>query len=409
MKKTLSMLGVAAVTAIALSSCSQEEVLVNNKANEGISFRARIPMASRADITTENLSEFAVTAFYADGTPFFSKQIFSKEMVDDAATGFFTCNTIYFWPTDGSEVNFFASAPKEGPMPNLPHVATITADEFKIENFAVEENIDNQTDFVIAHATGSKADEENGVKLTFEHALAKISVIASSEDENYTFTVKGVKIGSVPFLMQYTYAAVDGEWTHNWELIAAPGQAAIYKDFTWAYDDAITLKPEADSEDNFTAMKAKSFMLIPQALEKWDNQNDRENTAFGAYLGVLIKIENNKNSKIEYPYADGSVAAITEGEYAWVAFPIDSYWESGYHYTYKIDFTNGAGYVAPIPEIGGKPVFGSKIKFTMEVSEWESTDDQTVFGNTDIDTGEMDDPFGDEGGVDEGGEDDPFA
>ncbi|MDE5749914.1 MAG: fimbrillin family protein, partial [Duncaniella sp.] len=67
MKKSLFLLSAAA---LALASCSQEEVLDINTSkvdNNVITFRPRTGKASRSlDITTENLQSFKVLAFKGD-------------------------------------------------------------------------------------------------------------------------------------------------------------------------------------------------------------------------------------------------------------------------------------------------------------------------------------------------------
>ena len=104
-------------------------------------------------------------------------------------------------------------------------------------------------------------------------------------------------------------------------------------------------------------------MIIPQKLTPWDAENDETNEEGGSYIEVLVNIET----------ADGAVVyPTTQGDYGWVAFPLDGELIRGFKYIYKIDFTEGSGYVPPTPDGPSGPVVGDKIQFTHEITSWSN-------------------------------------
>lgn len=416
MKKSIIFL---ALGALALSSCTQDDQpRVTTGASEGITFRARIPVASRGeDITTANLENFTVYAYDTEGTAYFEDVMFNK----DDESGFFNSNDPYFWPTDNSYLSFIAFSPDKRKYNSVPQV---TAAGFHVENFTYMEpeydeatstviygcNIDDTYDFVIARGTGNKLENEtNGVNLTFEHAVSKVSIAATTSDKNYTYKVAGVKLASLPNIFIYDYKADnEGNWTHSWEFFALETSPTSYGNYLWNYDAPITLTEEPAEDEDFANSKMldKSFMIIPYEATSWDRVNDPQNNTFktgeihGGYISVLMRITDNRNNKVVWPYNEG-VEPITEEidgeEYAWVAFPMpEMLFEAGYQYIFTIDFTNGAGYIPPFnSQLAGKPVFGEPIKININVTDWyDDFIDQNISGNTNVDTQGTDDPFG---------------
>ena len=100
MKQKLFFLAVAS---LAMASCSQDESTDINRGN-AIDFRAAL--GTRAvETTTANLDKIIVTAINKTASNYFTDAEFTK---NDA---FFTSTPAYYWPSDGSDLSFYAYSP----------------------------------------------------------------------------------------------------------------------------------------------------------------------------------------------------------------------------------------------------------------------------------------------------------
>ncbi len=338
------------VAALAMASCSKDESTGTNKGN-AIDFR--VAMGTRAsEITTANIQKFNVTALTAAGANFFTDAEFTKN------EQFFTSDPAYFWPSDGSQLSFFAYSPSKD---ELGATVTINSTTKTLADFQPATAIAAQKDFIAATATGSKADEGSGVHLAFGHKLAQIEIKAKNGNEGYVYKVVGVRIGKPVSKATFDFG------TSAWML----GSDKSNYEATYAGSEK-TLTATAAS---LMAAANDNAMLIPQQLTKWDSENDKTNTAAGAYLAVKVQITTAAGARV-YP-------AAAVGDYDWAAIPVDTKWEAGSKYVYTLDFSNGAGFVDPEkpepvdptdPFKPGDPILGSPIKFTVEVTPWTNAD-----------------------------------
>lgn len=91
------------MAALAMASCSKDESTGINNGN-AIDFRAA--MQTRAsETTTANIMNFFVTALDKNNANYFSDAEFTKD------GAFFTSTPAYYWPSDGSNLSFFAYSP----------------------------------------------------------------------------------------------------------------------------------------------------------------------------------------------------------------------------------------------------------------------------------------------------------
>lgn len=152
MKKQLFLVVVAA---LAMASCSKDESTGINNGN-AIDFRAA--MQTRASETTmANITNFFVTALDKNNANYFSDAEFTKD------GAFFTSTPAYYWPSDGSNLSFFAYSPSAA---DLDATVTINSTTKTLADFEPATTIADQKDFITATATGSKTDEAAGVALT---------------------------------------------------------------------------------------------------------------------------------------------------------------------------------------------------------------------------------------------------
>lgn len=348
-----------AMATLVMASCSKNETLDINE-GRGIGFHAMSNAGTRAsEVTNNTLTDFWVTALYNDnGSAYFSDVKFSGSQ-----NNFYTSTPSYNWPS--GELLFHAIYPQKS---DLDGTLTLSKEAQKLENFSVKSSIAAQKDLVYAQATGSKADESTGVSLKFNHMLSQISVEVKSESQVYVYKVKGVVIGQIPSTGSLTDMSAK-----TWSSTLT--NKVIYEDDCPEF----TMNGTYRSVMNTTNGNA---MLIPQTLIAWDVKNDKDNsTNEGAYIGVKIQI-STKDGNCVYP-------RNKDLEYAYACVPINTEWEAGKHYVYKLDFSNGAGYVDPEipvnpdpenpdPDQPGDEILGGGIKFTVSVSEWTPQGGQSI-------------------------------
>lgn len=344
MKKQLFLVVVAA---LAMASCSKDESTGINNGN-AIDFRAA--MQTRAsETTTANITNFFVTALDKNDANYFSDAEFTKD------GAFFTSTPAYYWPSDGSNLSFFAYSPSAA---DLGATVTINSTTKTLADFQPATTIADQKDFITATAMGSKTDEAAGVALTFAHCLAQIEIKAKNTNGGYVYKVQGVRIGQ-PVSQATTFDFGTSAWTLG----------TTKSNYEVTYTSAKTLNATAAS---IMATDGNNAMLIPQQLTAWTPDSDKTNTKKGAYIAVKVNITTTSGARV---YPDASV-----GEYDWVAVPVGTNWVAGQKYVYTLDFSNGAGRVDPEkpdptdpdPFKPGEDVLGSAIKFTVTVTPWTS-------------------------------------
>ncbi len=476
MKKSLFMLSAAALTLASCSQEEVLNVATGGRDANAIAFQAHAGKSTRAaEINTANLTEFNVFGYHGDVddlrglysdnggslsasdlmTDYFGKAVkfsITEEMYDgDNGIGqLFTSEQPYYWPSDFSPLTFMAYAPAELAM---------TANgygEMHLDGFTVKDNIEEQVDLITDCTPGRRdndMEEEYPVMpFWFNHALAKVYVSSAfCEDERYTYQVAGVKLGRVYKKGDYIFNKIDNielseqqadapladhqiisdddHLYHYWK-----ADEASRGDFTVIFDTPVTIGTSATpimnggyNEEAGTLDGKGCFLMIPQQLDctpekEYDaDENVRKYKLDddAAYIALLIRITHDMGEgnadRVVYPYAKGvdQISETIDGvKYAWAAFPVGSLWRAGRYTNYTVDFSKGAGFVAPgsegvdIVEVWGEdpvhknldysPILGGEIRFIEEVFDWNSGTGNTV------------DQINGEGVVDEEAADDPF-
>ena len=365
MKKIIT--SIAILTSIVVISCSKEEI---QNFNEGsvIDFRTTVTRAT--ETTSSNLSNFYVTAITSSGSNYFTDLKFTGEN-----TAYYKSEKDYFWPSDGSNIDFYAYAPSKTDL----DVTSLTIDKTTqaLTSFIPNESITNQKDFIVAKATGNKNDADDGVELIFDHVLSQIELRAYNSNTGYSIKVKGVRIGKVFTTADFSFT--NKIWSNrtnkgNYELI---------------YTDPRPLTDAIDANNSITLMPSANdnAMLIPQEMTAWDSENDKTNTSNGTYFAVLVNIKTAAGAKV---FPKEYTTESEEGAFDWIAVPIAGEWHAGFKYVYNLDLANG-GLIDPekepedpddpddddpdTPSSGttggpGSSVMGGEIKFTRNVDSW---------------------------------------
>lgn len=440
MKKTCFLIGLAA---IGLTSCSQEEVLsVNNSSDNDnvITFRVRSSKPSRAmEFSTNSLDEFMVYGFKGDVDeepviPYFQDGKPIKFTREENGT-LFTSAIPYYYPTDGSWLYFAAYAPADLPMVSFGDRGGI-----KHDNFTVNPDITKQVDIICANGGSNLGKDELGndepdQSLFFEHALTKVYIsTVANQDTRFKYEIMGVRFGNIHNSGDFEYRgdknyygprtpeSINGIFESDGYINDANGTGFYWKPAgeQTGMMDYIFASPVVLDNDNTSATVmtgddtaiagSECFMLIPQRLSESfvDEEGVLTSSTFDAgmsYIAFLVRITNLITNEVIYPYAEG-VEAITQtiGEgadavkYAWAAFPVSSLWVPGSFIDYYVDFSKGAGFVAPgaSADVVLQPILGREIKFYEEVDTWDDGSYTTVEhpGELGVDVGGEEDPFG---------------
>lgn len=323
------------VAALAMASCSKDDSTGIN--NQGSAIDFRVAMGTRAtQMTTPDLEKIFVTAIDKNAANYFTNVEFTK------VGQFFTSTPEYHWPSDGSDLSFFAYAPS---AQDLGATVEISSTAKTLTDFQPATKIAEQKDFITANATGNKTNTV-GVSLVFAHRLAQIEIKAKNTNKNYVYKVTGVRIGQPVSKGTFDFG-----------------------NFTWAlgtdkvkYEVTYTTKKElTDTAASLMETAGDNAMLIPQQLVAWTPDTDKTNANKGAYLSVKVNIATK----------DGAQIFPTGQNDGWAAVAIDTNWEAGKKYVYTLDFSNGAGVVDPEePENPGEPILGQPIQFKVEVADW---------------------------------------
>lgn len=246
----------AAMAALAITSCSQNEELEAPSQSSEINFTPVVSKSTRA-VITENAHFNEFTAYgYAhdevfDGT--FTTTVMDggifKKADNWATTGH------YYWPTSGF-VSFFAYAGATVNKSN--YVATSVVGSRPTLTYTVLSDITKQEDLVVAQKTGQQ--KQNEVALTFKHALTQVYFKVKGTDSNVTYDVSLIAIKGAFKTGTFTYGTVPETSIGSW------GNLAGISD-TYSFDPAITgLQGEGDATILNDA-STQVLMLMPQELD----------------------------------------------------------------------------------------------------------------------------------------------
>ena len=329
-----------ALGAIALTSCSQDEVLEVKQ--DAIAFSAFTENASRAT-ASKTLDKFKVYAYVGGATYIDGLDAFE-------GTGVYTFNEQgYYWPAKA--VDFYCvSNPNNG---TCAGGVELTADH-KVVNYDVPS--DHTNDLLYSVLKGAtKASATNGVAtLNFRHALAMVqfqvkSLATYGLDVNVTnIALKNVKTSGTYTLPEYTtspWLDSEDEKAEDRNVVdngnGEAGDANQYRTRgSWSLGALVTdayswsvgsLKALASTNSgDQTSSASDPFFLMPQKFTP-------ATPTTGAWSGTYFVITANV-TKNEVLLHSGDI---------WIpaaAVGAEKEWKEGYKYLYTLTFGQGAGY-----------------------------------------------------------------
>ena len=333
-KKGLFMM--AAACLLAATSCSQDELagsspLSGNEIGLTAIIGDDVKDTKAVETKITNLGKFTVNAFQAGDANYMNNVEYTTS---DNGSSWATAAGKFFWPVEG-DLHLYGYAPA---APGKGGTFKIDKDAQTLTDFVPFETAVDQQDFVYAKSTGNNATNgTTGVELNFQHALTEISVSAKNSNTAYTVKVTGVKLGNVKTKGTFTFPSIENS-AASWTLSNATADVGSYET-TWSTATALTSSVSTLDEANVP------FMLLPQQLEKSEKASEK------AYLALKVNITMQGGKVIH----DG-----------WAYIGLNTNWEMGKHYTYSVDFSNGAGQ----DEEGKQLISGKDIKLNVKVAQW---------------------------------------
>ena len=328
------MLFLAAVSAIALTSCVNEENFEGTKPQAQVMrFDAPVMKKTRANVMGEIngvqydkredfmiFSKIYKGAFTGWATSTGIKDYFNA--AGDVATNegdgskYWSTATTYYWPDAEYNLAFAAYSPAE--LTTAPTSIEITENGLQIKDFKTEANANEQYDLMYSDRVIDRNKQNNGsgaVPLVFRHALTSIIFSSEKEDNNVDYIIKSATL-SGSFVQQADFNQNIDEsvnlttGTAKWENPETPASANYTPNFTAFH---VTTTPT-----QFTQGES-ALLLIPQNVP--------------ADAAITINYDKISNSST----TDNTVT-IKLSDFRQQGGDEITTWEMGKRYVYRIAF-----------------------------------------------------------------------
>lgn len=288
MKKIL----LAAVAALAITSCSQNEEFESPAGKSPIVFKSVVGKSTRAaEAKDADLQKagYKVYGYNTAGDGMASDVTLGKAFMDAQASysaGWSLTGGPYYWPlTD--KIQFFAySSPKDVVT---GYSATTGYPSFSYTVQAVAD----QEDLLVAHAP-DKVKADGDVNLNFGHALTQVNFKLKGDTDGADYSVTSITIkGALP-TGTFTYAADKGVWT---------GITGTSVDYAYAITNPTEFTGKGDK---VIATATNAFMLMPQPLASVTIE-----VAYTATLGSVTTFSGTKSVALTGSWETGKKILYT--------------------------------------------------------------------------------------------------
>lgn len=301
----------AAMAALAITSCSQNEEIEAPAKKAEIKFNTAVSKTSRAaDITNDAFTEFKAYAYNhtaawasaASINSFFSNIDYSKNSGTWVGKNASSEEQTFYWP-ETDYVSFFAYYDPS----NTATWKEPTAKGAPTLEYTVQTTVANQKDLVVAELIDKQKSQTNGVatgtvSLVFKHALTKIGFKIKGEGSGVTYTVNSITINAQGG-GTYTYKASNA--SNAWAITSSAATDYIIT----LVDADKTITGGAAQATDFTKNANYVAMLIPQALTDVTIKID-----YIAKQGNAV-LRDRSGNKAETIALSGTTATWTSGKY----------------------------------------------------------------------------------------------
>lgn len=389
---------IGAMAVLALTACSNEEVIQTNEQNPEISFSAvtgkSLSRAKEGYCNNATPNTFQVAAAYTtDGTTYAQYFINDgyKKSVENTDPGYanhknyVATGSVRYWPelgdaSDTKKLKFFAY------LNAAPTWVTTAPDAYQAmkADFTVAALVKDQVDFIYAVEEAQKKPDYGQLAINFRHALSQIEFRAKNANNKIHVIVDGVKVVNVNNTGTFTMKAattnnfVDhttganfgtadtdervgrGEWS------AQSGTASY--EVTTASEVALDGTAKNLTAETGKEYTTRSMYLLPQTLTPWDGTGAAASQA-KSYFMIKAKIYNIANESGTFDpakdvllWGEGTGTPTTK----YIAVPAPSVnWEDGKRYVYTFVFTTD-GNGGSDPDTGKEVLTPIKLEITVD-------------------------------------------
>ena len=313
----------AAVAAMAITGCSQNEEIEKAVQPVEIGFGTIVKTTTRAVATTKaNLGNFKVHSYITgatyDGTAALGSAYMNGVLYKTSDNLTWTKDAgdtkTYYWPSASDKsVQFFAYPS------TLVTDFSASATGYPSFTYTVATEVSDQKDLVVAHEQNKTATSEgvnNGsLTLGFKHILSRINFAYVPGADDLTYTVSAIKIAGITGgKAKYSFDAANGQW----DLTDGTSQEYAY---------TVTQSSTLVTDKNYYLLgdESASLMLLPQDV------TDK----------VITVTYESKN-------ADGMT--VFSGNKT-VTLPADSKWEVGQNVLYILTLPAGGTEMTVVPAV----------------------------------------------------------
>ncbi len=345
---------------ISLCACSEKYISVEDEIAKGaIVFTTQVCDISKSGDTNIQTIKgdggILVSSYYSDTNP--QENFFEKlNFLYDSKNNLWTSDPVVFWSAS-EKLDFYGYYPTD---------LDINTSDPGLLNYTVNSNAEDQQDIVMAYV--SNQTEEPSVKMTFQHALSKLTFkVITKANSGLNLNISGITIKNIPM-------------TADIRLVTTATQVPDY--FTTSnyssFGDATETIPEG--EGSLTAGTAdvsigtfNPFYIIPHIVDVWvyNTSMSAAELSSKTYINIsgVMSGPTDYQTQIIVPFPSEVEDAVT-GQLV----PLE--WKPGYEYEYNITFgdyngQSGGGGYTPDETQGGKPLpIIMPIKITVNVKEW---------------------------------------
>lgn len=243
----------------------------------------------------------------------------------------------YYWPFEGvlsfaaySPSSAHSTAPQDGKGTGT---FSYGANGLSIENFSINNDVENQRDLMFSErsynkttSTGGVNGTYDGVDLKFHHALSSIRFKVQMRDEykNHVFTLTNISIGNVKY---------KGSFAENIENETSSVYSSVP---AWDVNNAYVVSPYSLAIDN----DPETAEIEPLTITKYGTNNFHEVPQGAILMPQTFKTEleivnGDAYIYIEYTVATETMPAVTQTATVPLHSLTDS-WEIGKRYIYNI-------------------------------------------------------------------------
>lgn len=272
----------AAMAALAITSCSQNEEFDAQNGNAEISFNTAVTRGTV--LVTANFKQFKAYGYAHVADPSFTAATEGTEIMDgtfNLVTPNWTeaDNKKFYWPLT-EKVAFFGYSLVEGATYQY------TSPGYPTVEYTVASDIVAQKDFVVAAVPDQSKAES--VALPFKHALTQVVFKLKGEDATVDYSVTKVVLKGIKYKGTYDYGA------KTWTIASDAADYTI--DLTAT---PVTFKGEADAIE--LSANDQLLILMPQVLN-------------GATVEVTYSAKKNEIPLFDSTHKANLVAAWAVGE-----------------------------------------------------------------------------------------------